>query len=84
MSAVARTTSVRYHGFGGLGGIALFAGGVAAVVIGALVLVDGILDWQNIATVFFGSMGWWINIVTGAVVIAAGALLVGFSRRVHW
>ncbi len=84
MSAVAQPTGLRFHGFGGLGAIVLFAVGVAAIVIGALVLADGILDYLNTATVFLGSIGWWINVAIGAVVIAAGAVLVGFSRRVHW
>lgn len=84
MTAVAQPTGYRFHGFGGVGAIVLFAAGVAAVVIGALVLADGILDYLNIATVFLGSVGWWINVAVGAVVVAGGAVLVGFSRRVHW
>ncbi len=84
MTAVAQPTALRYRGFGGVGAIVLFAVGVAAVVLGALVLADGILDYLNTATVFLGSMGWWINVAVGAVVVAAGAILIGFSRRVHW
>ncbi len=84
MSAVARPTGHQIYGFGGAGAIVLFAAGVAAVVVGALVVVDGVLDYLNIATVFLGSAGWWLNILVGAVVVAAGGLLVGFSRRVHW
>ncbi len=84
MSAVARPSELRFRGFGGLGAIGLFAAGVAAVVIGALVLADGILNYLNTATVFLGSTDWWINAAVGVVAIVAGAVLVVYSRRVHW
>ncbi len=84
MSAVTQTAVVRTrYGFGGPGAIALFVLGVAGIVIGALVLADGILDYTGNTTVFLGSAGWWVNVVVGAVVIAASALAVGLSRRIR-
>lgn len=93
MSAVAYGTRPGYLGFGGVTRVVGFAIGVAAIVLGALILADGILEnlavsgmpsYLNVATLIFGNLVWWVDVVVGAVVVAAGALLVAVSRYVRW
>lgn len=84
-AAAAATPRIRApYGFGGPGAIALFVVGLAAVVLGALVLADGVLDYAGNATVFLGSVGWSVNLALGVVAVAAGAVVIALSRRVSW
>jgi hypothetical protein len=67
----------------------VFAAGVIAAVVGALVLADGALAYYsanalttnlNAATLLFGNIAAWISVAIGAAVAAAGGALVGYSR----
>ncbi len=83
------TGRIRYHGFDGIWGVTAFALGVAAVVLGALVLADGILayasvtgmpSYLNVATVIFGNLVWWVDIAIGVGLAAVGGAAIWLSR----
>ncbi len=93
MSTVSFGTRQGYYGFGGWTRVIGFVLGVAALVLGALILADGILEYVsvsgmpsylNVATLLFGNLVWWIDMVIGAVLAAVGAAAVGVSRYVRW
>ena len=89
MTASAVGTRVGYLGFGDLTRVVGFAIGVAAIVLGALILADGILEFASVSgmpsylnaqTLIFGNLVWWVDVVVGAVLVGLGAVLSGFSR----
>ncbi len=82
-----------YLGFGGWARVVGFVLGVAAIVVGALILADGILEYAsvsgmpsylNVATVLFGNLVWWLDVVIGAVLAGVGAVVSGLSRYLRW
>ena len=89
MTASAFGSHREYLGFGDLTRVVGFAIGVAAIVLGALILADGILEYASVSglpsylnaqTLMFGNLAWWIDVTVGAVVVAAGGLLAGVAR----
>ncbi len=93
MSTVALGTRPGYLGFGGAARVIAFVAGVVVIVLGALILADGILEYLsvsgmpsylNLGTVIFGNLVWWVDVVVGAVMVGLGALLAGFSRYLRW
>ncbi len=93
MSAVAFGTRRGYLGFGGWARVTGFVLGVVGIVVGALVLADGILEYAtvsgmpsylNVATDLFGNRVWWTDVAIGAVLVGVGAVLGFVSRYVRW
>ena len=89
MSATATGTALRYHGFDGAWELGAFVVALAAIVIGALMLADGVLEYLavsgmpsylNSGTLIFGNLVWWVDVATGAVLAAAGGVVALLAR----
>ncbi len=93
MSTVGFGTRPGYLGFGGWARVTGFAFRVVGIVVGALVLADGLLEYAtvsglpsylNVATDLFGNLVWWADVAIGAVVVALAASLAFVSRYLRW
>jgi hypothetical protein len=58
-----------------------FLGGLIAIVLGALMVADGVIEWVNNTVVFFPGVDFMFKIAIGIIVIVLAASVLDLSRK---
>lgn len=66
--------------FGGPAALGVFLAGLAALVVGAVVLADGVVGLAGQGTVLFGGIDAVYRTSVGFMALVVGALLLAYSR----
>jgi len=58
-----------------------FLGGLISLVLGALMVADGVIEWVNNTVVFFPGVDFRFKVAIGIIVIVLSASVLDLSRK---